>query len=86
MEEGFLKERLNRFLKIILTEYKVVDNIKRAPKAFTITLERIPGSKGTYTVKVNPKHLIVEKEALKKKGHSQKESKKKDLMSYLVEG
>ena len=51
MEEGFLKERLNRFLKIIPTEYKVADNIKKSPKGFTITLERIPGSKGTYTAK-----------------------------------
>lgn len=86
MEEGFLKERLNRFLKIIPTEYKVADNIKKSPKGFTITLERIPGSKGTYTAKVNPKHLIVEKEAPKEKADTAKKSKKKDLDELLSGG
>lgn len=41
MEEGFLKERLDRFLKIIPTEYKVADEVKRSPKGFTTTLERV---------------------------------------------
>ena len=43
MEEGFLKERLDRFMKIIPTEYKVADEIKRSPKGFTITIERVAG-------------------------------------------
>ena len=41
MEEGFLKERLERFLKIIPAEYKIADEIKRSPKGFTTTLERM---------------------------------------------
>lgn len=41
MEEAFLKERLGRFLKIIPAEYKVADEIKRSPKGFTTTLERV---------------------------------------------
>lgn len=86
MEEGFLKERLNRFLKIIPTEYKVADNIKKSPKGFTITLERIPGSKGTYTAKVKPKHLVVEKEEPKEKVDSSKKNKKKDLDELLSGG
>lgn len=40
MEEGFLKERLSRFLKIIPAEYKIADEIKRSPKGFSTTLER----------------------------------------------
>lgn len=40
MEENFLKERLERFLKIIPIEYKIADPIKKSPKGYTITLER----------------------------------------------
>lgn len=40
MEEAFLKERLDRFLKIIPAEYKIADEIKRSPKGFSATLER----------------------------------------------
>ncbi len=43
MEEAFLKERLERFLKIIPTEYKIADEIKRSPKGFSTTLERVSG-------------------------------------------
>lgn len=41
MDPVFLKERLERFLKIIPTEYKIADEIKKSPKGFTTTLERI---------------------------------------------
>ncbi len=41
MEEGFLKERLDRFLKIIPTEYKIADEIKKSPKGFSATIERV---------------------------------------------
>lgn len=40
MEEAFLKERLERFLKLIPAEYKIADPIKRSPKGFTATVER----------------------------------------------
>lgn len=40
MDESFLKERLNRFLKIVPIEYKIADPIKKSPKGYTITLER----------------------------------------------
>ncbi len=39
MEEGFLKERLERFLKLIPADYKIADPIKRSPKGFSTTLE-----------------------------------------------
>jgi translation initiation factor IF-3 len=41
MEEVFLKERLDRFLKIIPTEYKIADEIKKSPKGFSATVERV---------------------------------------------
>ena len=40
MEEAFLKDRLERFLKIIPIEYKVADSIKKSPKGYTVTIER----------------------------------------------
>ena len=40
MEESFLKERLERFLKLIPAEYKVAEEIKRSPKGFSATVER----------------------------------------------
>jgi len=52
MEEGFLKERLDRFLKIIPLDYKIAEEVKRSPKGFTTTLER-----------VNPKAAKAEKTA-----------------------
>jgi translation initiation factor IF-3 len=45
MEPAFLKERLDRFLKIIPTEYKIADEMKKGPKGYTTTLERMPGTK-----------------------------------------
>lgn len=40
MEEAFLKERLTRFLKIIPTEYRIADDMKKSPKGYSTTLER----------------------------------------------
>ena len=40
MEFAFLKERLERFLKIIPEEYKVADEVKKSPKGLSITLEK----------------------------------------------
>lgn len=40
MAEGFLKERLERFLKLIPAEYKIAEAIKRSPKGFSTTLEK----------------------------------------------
>lgn len=86
MEESFLKERLNRFLKIIPTEYKIADNIKKSPKGYTITLERIPGSKGTYTAKLKPPSPEVTQTIAKAKPDMAKKNKKKDLDELLNSG
>jgi translation initiation factor IF-3 len=40
MEFGFLKERLERFLKMIPHEYKIGDPIVKSPKGLTTVIER----------------------------------------------
>ena len=40
MEFGFLKERLERFLKIIPHEYKIAAEISKSPKGLSVTIER----------------------------------------------
>ncbi|MEK7068701.1 MAG: translation initiation factor IF-3 [Patescibacteria group bacterium] len=40
MEFGFLKERLERFLKIIPEEFKIADQIAKSPKGLTCVIER----------------------------------------------
>jgi translation initiation factor IF-3 len=83
MEEAFLKERLDRFLKIIPTEYKVADDIKRSPKGYTITLERVPGSKATFTA---PKTISSKKDDTESAKVVQTKKKKKDLDDLLESG
>lgn len=46
MEEAFLKERLERFLKIIPVEYKLAEEIKKSPKGYSTTLERVSAKTG----------------------------------------
>jgi len=40
MEFAFLKERLERFLRLITEDYKVADEIKKSPKGLSVTIER----------------------------------------------
>jgi translation initiation factor IF-3 len=40
MQLDFLKERLDRVMKLISVEYKVSDSIKKGPKGLTCTIER----------------------------------------------
>ena len=86
MEHGFLKERLERFMKIIPSDYKIADPIKKSPKGFTATIERVPGAK----IK-KPKVLEdVKVQDVKKKEKSSDEpvtkSKKKSLDDLLDSG
>jgi translation initiation factor IF-3 len=85
MEPNFLKERLSRFMKIIPTEYKVADEMKKSPKGFTITIERVPGTKNTFTAKPSQKNI--EPEVVEKpKDVEVAKSKKKDLDDLLEGG
>lgn len=84
MEPGFLKERLERFLKIIPAEYKLADEIKKSPKGFTCTIERLGKS-------VKGPRVIEETEAVEKPGETEEKevakSKKKSLDELLdIEG
>lgn len=82
MESGFLKERLDRFLKIIPTDYKVADPTKKSPKGFTTTLERVTGGK---TQKPKVIEEVKQKPEKKQKEDKPKEtkSKKKSLDDLL---
>jgi translation initiation factor IF-3 len=83
MEPAFLKERLDRFLKIIPTEYKVADEMKKSPKGYTTTLERMPGTK---TQKLKDAAKPVAPEPKKVVDTSIVKSKKKDLDALLDSG
>lgn len=83
MEPAFLKERLDRFLKIIPTEYKIADEMKKSPKGYTTTLERMPGTK---TQKLKDAAKPVAPEPKKIVDTSIVKSKKKDLDELLSGG
>jgi translation initiation factor IF-3 len=83
MEPAFLKERLDRFLKIIPTEYKVADEMKKSPKGYTTTLERMPGTK---TQKLKDAAKPVAPEPKKVVDTSIAKSKKKNLDELLDAG
>lgn len=40
MEFAFLKERLERFIKLIPADYKIAEEIKKSPKGLSATLEK----------------------------------------------
>ncbi len=83
MDQAFLKERLDRFLKIIPTEYKIADEMKKSPKGYTTTLERMPGTK---TQKLKDAAKPVAPEPKKVVDMSIVKSKKKDLDELLSGG
>ena len=83
MDPAFLKERLDRFLKIIPTEYKIADEMKKSPKGYTTTLERMPGTK---TQKLKDAAKPVAPEPKKVVDMSIVKSKKKNLDELLDAG
>ena len=40
MEFEFLKDRLERFLAIIVEPFKIADDIKKSPKGLSVVIER----------------------------------------------
>ena len=86
MEPSFLKERLERFLKIIPTEYKLADEIKKSPKGFTTTLEYT----GVRTAKKSTPapETTADTDTVKNPVSQNQESKnkKKSLDELLAEG
>jgi translation initiation factor IF-3 len=85
MEPAFLKERLERFLKIIPAEYKIADEMKKSPKGFSTTLERLGKSvKGPKQIPEQSKPISAEG---KTTGKKIADSKKKSLDELLdIEG
>ena len=86
MEPDFLKERLERFLKIVPVEYKVADEVKKSPKGYTTTLER--AGKAKYQA-----GKVIEEEPEEKEEKPEKtptkevaKSKKKSLDELLEQG
>lgn len=41
MDKRFLRDRLDRVLKFITEEYRIIDDVKPGPKGLTVTIERI---------------------------------------------
>lgn len=89
MEADFLKERLDRFLKIIPAEYKIADPMKKSPKGWTATIERL-GKAPKASDKPKVIEEVDEKKAAKKAAKDadpEKKSKKKSLDDLLdIEG
>lgn len=83
MEPEFLKERLERFLKIIPADYKIADPMKKSPKGWTTTLERVAATKVKKPI-ILPAEPKPEK--VKKEEGETKVSKKKSLEDLMDEG
>lgn len=88
MEPEFLKERLGRFLKIIPAEYKIADEMKKSPKGWTTTIERLPGAQKQQKPKELEETQVAKKETRNTDdSDEQQKSKKKDLDELLdIEG
>lgn len=84
MEESFLKERLDRFLKIIPAEYKLADPIKKSPKGFTTIIER--EGKAIKTGKLKEDPAETEKANARQADKTEQKSKKKSLDELLETG
>lgn len=83
MDAAFLKERLERFLKIIPAEYKLADEIKKSPKGYTTTLERVGKSTKNLRLTSEKAQPITSTQA---KPAGQSKSKKKSLDEILEVG
>lgn len=85
MEADFLKERLERFMKIIPAEYKIADPMKKSPKGWTCTIERL--GKSVKGPKVLDEEDTVTEDTPEKKPTDVAKKKKKDLDELLdIEG
>lgn len=84
MEAGFLKDRLDNFVKLIPADYKIADPIKKSPKGFTTTLER-----ASVTKKADEPRIIEEvdekKESKKAKNDTSEDKSKKKSLDDLLE-
>jgi len=84
MEHSFLKERLERFLKIIPAEYKLADEIKKSPKGLSTTLERV--GKSVKGPKVIKEEVAEDTEVAKAKDSAEPARSKRKSLDELLEG
>lgn len=85
MEPDFLKERLDRFLKIIPADYKIADPMKKSPKGWTTTLEKVAGAKVQKVKIIDEEPKVTKTKAVI--DPDEKKSKKKSLDDLLdIEG
>ncbi|MCA9367336.1 translation initiation factor IF-3 [Candidatus Kaiserbacteria bacterium] len=86
MEGNFLKEKLDHFIRLIPADYKIADDIKKSPKGFSVTLERV----GKSSKKDEPRIIEEEKKPKKHKADEPaktEKSKKRSLDELLdIEG
>lgn len=85
MDPTFLKERLERFLKIIPVEYKVADEVKKSPKGYTVTLERDGKAKYEKGKVIEEEKPKTDKKSKEDNDKKQDRPKKKSL-EELIEG
>jgi len=85
MEPAFLKERLERFLKIIPADYKLADTLRKSPKGFTCTIERVGKSvKGPKIITEEDEQVEETEEKAEKKVAQSKKKSLDDLLN--IEG
>jgi hypothetical protein len=83
MEPEFLKERLERFLKIIPADYKIADPMKKSPKGWSTTLERVAATKIKKAIILPDEPKVAR---VKKDDAESKVSKKKSLDDLMDGG
>jgi translation initiation factor IF-3 len=86
MESGFLKERLDRFMKIIPADYKIADPVKKSPKGFSTTIERVAGVKNNKKPKILEEEVKEDPKKAKVSTEDKPKSKKKNLEDLLESG
>lgn len=83
MDEKFLKERLDRFLKIIPAEYKLAEEVKKSPKGYMTTIERVGKAvKGPklITTPETPSEQPEKEENMEVQGSKSKKKSLEDLL------
>jgi translation initiation factor IF-3 len=86
MEPGFLKERLERFLKIIPAEYKLAEEVKKSPKGYMTTIERVGKAVKGPKLITTPDAETIESSDAAQKAEPVSKSKKKSLDELLDSG
>lgn len=68
LDKKFHHERLERFLKLITTDHKVADDIKKSPKGIAMVIERAQGGKKKQIQKDEDKQVVHKESPSDQKG------------------